>query len=220
MDAIECITTRRSTRAFLPKVVKRELVEKILSTADWSPSYTNTQPWEVAVVRGAKCVQLKKVLGDLAGSNIPAKPDFPFPAKWPAELAKRSLDHRTRRAHFLNQEFGTEQQARDNRLANFEFYGAPCVLFLFLDRTLGLYSVFDAGLFAENIVLAAHSLGLGSCIQATLDGYPDAIRDFLGIPDTKALLMGISIGYSDPGARTNEYVSTRVGPETFAKWFE
>jgi nitroreductase len=220
MDAIECITTRRSTRAFLYKPVSKRLIENILAAADRSPSFTNTQPWEVAVIRGAKCKDIKKILGDLAGSNMPRKPDYPYQVNWPAELAKRSLDHRTRRAHFLDQEFGDERQTRENRLANFDFYGAPCVIFLFIERTLGTYSIYDAGLFSQSIVLAAHAYGLGTCIQATLNNYPDAVRNFLSIPDTKSLLMGISIGYPDQDARINKYVSTRAGPVTFAKWYE
>jgi len=220
MDAIECITTRRSIRAFLPKPVSADIIEKVLAAASRSPSYTNSQPWEVAVVSGNKCKQMKKILGDLAGSNVPAKPDFPYPVTMPAEMTQRSLDHRIRRAHFLGMEFGTEGQARQNRVTNYDFYGASTVLLLFLDRTSIYYPVFDMGLFTQTLALTAHSYGLGTCIQAMLAAYPGAVRDLLEIPETKALLTGVSIGYADPGAKTNEYVSNRIGPEKFAKWYE
>jgi nitroreductase len=45
------------------------------------------------------------------------------------------------------------------------FYGAPTVLTLFAPKNF-LYSVADCCIAAQNIVLAAHSLGVGSCIVA------------------------------------------------------
>ncbi|MDR1644503.1 MAG: nitroreductase family protein [Tannerellaceae bacterium] len=45
------------------------------------------------------------------------------------------------------------------------FYGAPTVLTLFAPKNF-LYSVADCSIAAQNIVLAAHSLGVGSCIVA------------------------------------------------------
>jgi nitroreductase len=218
MDAIECINSRRSIRAFLSKPVSRNLLEKVLTAAGRSPSYTNSQPWEVAAVAGSKCKELKKLLGDLAGSGIKTNPDFPF-AVFPRPLAQRSLDHRIRRAHFMGTEFGTEEQARQNRLANYDFYGAPAVLFIMMDRTLGPYSMFDMGLFVQNLALAANAYGLGTCIQAMLAAYPDAVRKHLDLPDTKAVIVGVSIGYYDPDKLANQYVSTRVGIDNFVKWF-
>lgn len=51
MELLEGIETRRSFRAFRSTPVARETIERILKAASRSPSYTNTQPWEVAVVR-------------------------------------------------------------------------------------------------------------------------------------------------------------------------
>ena len=101
---------------------------------------------------------------------------------------------------------------------NFEFYGAPCALFLFMDSTLGSWSIFDGGLFAQSLSLATHAFGLGSCLQAALAGYPDAVRQFLGIPETKRLILGISMGYPDLEAKINTYHSTRVELGTFVQW--
>ena len=47
MDTIECITNRRSIRAFQDKPVPQELLKEIIATACWSPSYKNSQPWQV-----------------------------------------------------------------------------------------------------------------------------------------------------------------------------
>ena len=105
------------------------------------------------------------------------------------------------------------------RLLNFEFYGAPCSLFLFMDATLSAWSIFDLGLYAQTVCLAAHSFGLGTCLQASTVRYPDAIRDFLGISKTKQLIVGIAIGYPDAGAKINQYHSERAAVDTFTQWY-
>ena len=54
MDALECIRTRKSIRAFKPEPVPKEVLTEVIATAGRSPSYKNSQPWEVAVLSGAK----------------------------------------------------------------------------------------------------------------------------------------------------------------------
>ena len=61
----------------------------------------------------------------------------------------------------------------------------------------------DAGLMGQNMMLAAQSLGLGTCIQTgpvrflTNDEKAKALRDSLDIPADYKLLYVISIGYPD-----------------------
>ena len=61
----------------------------------------------------------------------------------------------------------------------------------------------DAGLLGENMMLAAQSLGLGTCIQTgpvrflTTDEKAKAFRDSLDIPADYKLLYIIAIGYPD-----------------------
>lgn len=50
MDTHECIKTRRSMRKYLEDQVPEEKLRKVLEAIQWSPSWTNTQPWEVVVV--------------------------------------------------------------------------------------------------------------------------------------------------------------------------
>lgn len=70
----------------------------------------------------------------------------------------------------------------------------------------------DAGLMGENMMLAAQSLGLGTCIQTgpirflTTDAKAKAFRDSLDIPEGYKLLYVISIGYPDekPAAKPRD----------------
>ena len=219
MELLEAIETRRSIRAFKSTPVPRETLKRILETARKSPSYTNTQPWEVAVVGGKKRDELSRILCEIAKSDIVPNPDIPLAATWPPELEKRSREHGARRLKALGVAREDAQEREKLRLMNFQFYGAPCVLFLFLERALTSWSIFDMGLFAQSLILAAHSFGLGSCLQAMLASYPDAVREFLNIPRTKMLLLGISMGYPDDKAKINSYHSSRIDLDDFVRWY-
>ena len=218
MELLEGIETRRSIRAFKPEPIPREIMENILKVAGRSPSYTDMQPWEVVVVSGKKKEELSKTLCELVKSDAAPNPDFALPVNWPPELERRAREHGARRFEAIGIERANEEQRKGLRLLNYEFYGGPCVLFLFLDSTLTAWSIFDMGLFTQSIILAAHSFGVGSCLQASLVVYPEAVRESLGIPKTKHLILGISMGYPDPEARINSYHSTRVGLSDFVQW--
>ena len=219
MEIIEGIETRKSHRAFKSTPIPEETIERILSTARRSPSYTNTQPWEVAVVCGSKTDELSKILHDMAKSGVAASPDLQFPKTWPQELDGRAREHSKRRFEVMGVRPDDVQRKEEVRLQNYKFYGAPCVIFLLLDRELTSWSVFDMGMFTQSIVLAAHAMGLGSCIQASITGYSNAIREFLSVPSTKLLVLGISIGYPDMESPVNSYQSNRAGLGQFVKFY-
>ncbi len=218
MELLKGIETRRSCRAFKSNPFPEETLRRVLEAASRSPSFSNTQPWEVAVVSGQKKDELARILYDLAKSDTTPNPGIPLPKTWPLELERRSKEHGARRFKALGIEREDEQQRKELRLRNLEFYGAPCSLFLFMDSTFTSWSIFDMGLFAQSILLAAYSYGVGSCLQAVLAHYPDAVRDFLGIPKTKQLVIGISMGYPDVEARINTYQSTRISLNDFVQW--
>jgi nitroreductase len=220
MDMIEGIETRRSIRAYKATPIPREIMEKILKAAAGSPSYQNTQPWEVTVVSGEKREELSRILYNLAKSDEPENPDLPRPQVWPPELESRSIEHREDRYKALGIDPSDRQQRRESRLNTFQFFEAPCVIFLFIDRTLTSWSIFDMGLFAQNILLVAHSFGLGICLQAMLSIYPDAVREFLGIPKSKQLVIGMSIGYPDLEAKANTLISSKIGLGDFTQWYD
>jgi nitroreductase len=219
MELIEGLETRRSVRGFKSTPVSKELLTRILNAANRSPSYTNSQPWEVAVVTGAKRDELSKVLYDLAASGAPSNPDEPSPKSWPQNIAERTKVHGAKRFAALG--VGRDDHARRDelRLANFKFFDAPCAMLIFMDKSLGPWSTLDMGIFIQSLTLAAHGLGLGTCLQASLSYYPDAVRKTLNIPDDKKLICGLSLGYPDLDAPLNIYRSARKELEDFSTWY-
>ncbi len=220
MELIDGIATRRSVRGFRATPVPEALLRQVLQVAGRSPSYTNTQPWEVSVVTGAKRDQLSLVLHDLAAAPAPVQSEVAAPLQWPAQLERRASEHNARRFKALAVERDDKGTRNALRLMNYQFFGAPCVLLLWLDKSLSEWSTFDLGLFTQTLALAAHGVGLGTCLQASLTHYPDVVRAFLGVPESKRLMLGISIGYSDPDAKLNNYQSARANLDEFVSWHD
>ncbi len=216
MELIEGIETRRSCRAYKPDPVPEEIISKILETAKWSPSFSDSQPWEVAVVTGRKRDELVKTLISLAEAGVRGGLEMPTPKEWPAEAAARMKEHHAHHSDYLSTKQGGGEQVPLRWTP--DFYGAPCAIFLYMDKDLSEWSVFDIGLFAQSLILAAHSYGVGSCLQAMMVAQPDAIKKFLGIPDTKKLILGISLGYPDIKSKEHGYKSERMSLDYFVKW--
>ena len=220
MEVLEGIKTRRSTRGFKPDPVPKDVINRILEAVSNTPSYTNTQPWEVVVVSGKKKDELSRVIFDLAKAKAPTGPDLPMPKDWPTEHGKRSGEHGARRLATLGIDRGDEEGRQKLNLMNYEFYGAPCAAFLFIDGSLGEWSIFDMGLFAQNLILAAHALGVESVLQASVTNYAPQIKKFLGVAESKKLIICISLGYPDEGTKLNAYRSIKQKAEEFTKWCE
>jgi len=220
MEAIECILTRQSIRKFKPEPVPKEIIMNIIRAAQRSPSYKNSQPWEVAVVSGRKKEQLTEMLIKLLEAGTPPEPDIEEPKSWPPEIEKRISEHIRRRAETLGIDLSDPELKKKSKIANFRFYGAPHGIFLYQDSSLTPWSIFDMGLFAQSLMLAANALGVATVPQAFLIDYSKEIKEFLGIGQAKRLILGISIGYPDLQDRANSYRSLRESTENIVRWIE
>lgn len=92
---------------------------------------------------------------------------------------------------------------------NFEFFGAPVVVYLCMDRSLTPWSIFDLGMLSQSIMLAARELGLNSIPAVNLVAYPDLLRPELGIPEEMLVLFGLALGYGNPEDPVNKPRSLR-----------
>ncbi len=83
---------------------------------------------------------------------------------------------------------------------------APVAIAVVIDPSLSNHPIEDGAAATQNMLLAAHALGLASCwIGSYGSGYEDRAKRILGIPDDKRLLSLISLGYAAEGGG-----STRV----------
>jgi nitroreductase len=220
MNAIECIKTRKSIRGFKPEPVPKEVLTDVINTAKWSPSYKNSQPWETVILSGGKKEALTKMLIELLENGKEPCPDLPEPTSWPPAEAAR-IDHLLRRrAEATGSNLNDPGALKRAKRVNFGFYGAPHAIYIFQDASLTLWSLFDMGLFAQTLMLAAHANGLGTVPQAFATDYAQDIKKFLSIPETKRLVLGMSIGYADMESPANAFRSDRSETNEFVKWIE
>jgi nitroreductase len=219
MDFFQCVEGRKSNRAFLPREVDKGILEKILKAANRSPSYRNSQPWEVFVAAGNKKEALAKRLCDASNSGTAPTPDLPSPKEWPEAMTRRMKEHNLLRFEAMGIDPEDEGKIREFQSRNLKFYDAPCVIVIGMDKTLSSWSVFDLGLFVQSILLGLEAEGLGSCVQASVTRYAAIIRNELEISDTISLILAVSLGYPDPEAPANRYHSKRREINEFVRWY-
>ena len=224
----EFAASRRTVRDFLPTPVPQEIIDAILADAMTAPSWSNTRPYLVAVATGerrnrishallkrvdalnaAKRGGLKEKLKFvLTGYWMPGS-EYPVVKPYPKDLNPRRM--RVGKALYENMGIKRgEAAARDAQMRrNFEFFGAPAALFIFTHKGLGEYSVSDAGLFMQNLMLSAHARGLGTCAQGMLAIWPGPVRREFKTPKHYKLLVGISLGYPSDSS-VNDFEAERL----------
>lgn len=218
----EALAARQSVRKFLDKVPAYDDIAKILEYAKRSPSGTNTQPWQVAVVSGATKAVLDKRLVEAFRSGQEKNLDYNYyPAKLPREMQLR----RVACGMQMYQTLGITRQDTDKRLLqweqNYSAFGAPVVLFFFTNKMLEKGSYLDCGMFLQSVMLMATELGMATCAQAALAEYPEIVKEHLGYSkEDDILLCGMALGYEDKTALINSYRTEREELEVFTKFFD
>jgi nitroreductase len=223
MDTVAAVKKRKSIRAFKPDPVPQSVLKEIMELALRAPSWANTQPWEFVVASGSKLEAIKKSLVERV--EEPPALDIARPWGFPEPYASR-----TGRLMATEQRIkGIKREDREGRgwwrLQGLKNYGAPCVIYILIDRAfyfqeeVNAWLLFDCGLVAENIMLLATARGLGTVAQAQAVNYPDVLRQALAIADSKLIVLGIAIGYPDEKDPINHFRSEREPLDTISKWY-
>ena len=59
-------------------------------------------------------------------------------------------------------------------------------------------------MFLQTLLLALTARGVGTCVQVSIAGYPDIVREQLDIPEEFNILCGLAVGYPDPDFPANK----------------
>lgn len=151
MEFNEVLFGRRSVREYTSQPVDEKIIQRLIEAAIHAPNAVNQQPWTFTVVRDQSL-----------------------------------LDHLSREAkeHMLaNMPASDHSEHFRTRLgdAKFQiFYRAPALILISALRQ-GPWIVEDCALAAENMMLAAHAAGLGTC-------WIGFAQSFLNTPEGKKLL--------------------------------
>ena len=218
MNVSDALAIRSTVRAFRPDPVSRDLLTKVLTPAIRTPSWANTQPWEIFVAAGEPLERLRTgYLGNLRNC-VPRNPDIAMPKEWPDACRNRMETLKAERTAALEQACKDPASLPDLLQMNYRLFNAPVVAYLCMDRCLTPWSLFDLGAMSQSIMLSAQEQGLGSAVAVTLAAHPDLIRRELGIPDDLAIVIGIALGHSDPDSPQNRFRSARRSVEEVVRW--
>lgn len=171
MELYEALLNRRSHRLYKPDMPPQEALERVINAGLWAPSGTNAQPWEITVLAG----RYRDEFVALAAHSITAV----LPILQSAQVSEKS---RKLVAQFF-QDLG----------------GAPVVIAVTLfkhDNPHMMEFIIQSGAaLMQNMLLAAHGEGLGTCWMTGVNYVETELLDYLGKPDQH--LLGITpIGYS------------------------
>jgi len=201
---------RWSCRAFLDQPIPDDLTERLLTMAQHSPSWCNTQPWHLTIFEDAELDRLRnEVIAHVTDAT--EQPDFPFPERYKGAFQERRRECAWQLYDAVGVTKGDRVASRAQALENFRFFGAPAVAVVTTEAALGLYGAVDCGVYAGNFMIAAQSLGLATIALASLASHSPFFRERLNLPDHRRVVMGIAFGYPDLEHPANNFRTNRVG---------
>lgn len=176
-DIFETIMHRRSIRRFEPKQIEETALQQILQAGLYAPCAGGRQG---VIFEVCQDKEVNERLGKIKRAN--------------------SNPRMATATSFVSRE--QPSIADDPKLTN-AFYDAPTVITLFAPKNF-LFSVDDCAVAAENMMLAADALGIGSCYIG--QGWP-AFADPCGqeilrqwnIPADHYAVMQLLLGYAKEG---------------------
>ena len=221
MNVIEALKQRKSVRAFLDKTISVETINTLLEAARHAPSGTNTQPWQIAVVKGKSKLALQDKIETAFRNGDRGKADFDYyPKEWISPFKDRRKECGLLMYSTLDIKREDKERQMDQWAANYRAFDAPVMLLFFMNPIMEKGSFMDYGMFLQSIMLAAEDLGLATCPQASLADYPHIIKPELGFAKESLLLCGIALGYEDKTALVNSYRTSRLEVDEFTQYFD
>jgi nitroreductase len=211
MDLENLVRNRYSCRRFLAEPLPRATIEAILELAQRTPSWCNTQPWNVLLLGGEALARFRERLYAHAAAGNAPKPDFPFPARYEGIYRERRKVCGVQLYQSLGISREDRTAAAEQSLENFRLFGAPHLALITTEEDLGVYGAIDCGLYIANFMLAVKNAGLDSIAQAALASHSDFIRDYFKLPAQRKLVCGIAFGHGDASHPVNGYRTGRSG---------
>jgi nitroreductase len=169
-DFFDVVRSQRAHRRFLPDPISDADVERLLDAAVHAPSAENSQPWEFVVVRDAA---VRRAIAEVTRGV------------WEG-LAREVV-----RGRLGPRLFGEVDRWASGGLADAPVLIAVCGDTSAADPGTLAASIYPA---TQNLLLAAHVLGLGSLLSTlpTLDG--DRLSAVLGLPPHLRAMAVVPIG--------------------------
>jgi nitroreductase len=179
MDVYDAVATRRAVRAFSDEPVPREVLERVLGAAARSPSGGNLQPWNIYAVTGAALAELKKRTAEriAAGDAGDEREYQTYQPNLKSPYRERQLAAAEQRYATLGVLRHDHEARRQAVAANWDCFGAPAVLFCYIDRVMGPPQWADLGMYLQTTMLLLRAEGLHSCPQMAWSVYRRTVAE-------------------------------------------
>jgi len=215
------LNDRWSCRAFQGREVPRPVIERLLTLAQRSASWCNTQPWQVIITTGGGTERFRSALSAQArerGQDV--NPDFGQPDEYHGVYRQRRRATGWQLYEAVGVQRGDRAASAEQAFQNYRLFGAPHVAIITTDASQGVYGAVDAGAYVGTFLLAARSVGIATIAQAALAMYSPFIRAYFSIPDDRKVLAGISFGYPDLDHPANSYRTARAPLTEVVTWID
>ncbi|SMO79797.1 nitroreductase [Propioniciclava tarda] len=204
---------RYSVRDFRPDPIPDAVLDAILGDAAFSPSWSNTRPYCLAVASGERKDRLKDAYVKAFTEALPLQrkepaailratllrrwPDADYKTwgRYPDALRERSV--KVGKGLYTHLGIAREDRAARDAKAqrHLEFHGAPTVGFVFVHEGLMPFAALDAGLMLQTLFLSATAHGLGSCALGVLTTWRHPVDAEFDVPKDYKLITGFLLGY-------------------------
>ncbi len=178
-ETLTTIYERRAVRKFKDKPVDRKIIEQIIDAGRMAPSAINMQPWKFYILTNKDdIIAFSKAIKAGAVKGI-----FKSGIKAIAKTVVSALRF-PHGADFMKEE-------------DMVFHGAPIVIFITSPND-NEWAPLDIGMCAQNILLAAKSLGLDTC-PIGMAKYVEYTKLYprLNITKDERVNLAIALGYGD-----------------------
>lgn len=176
MDTLKAIKTRRSVRKVKEIVPPDDMIRELIDAGRRGPNHFNTEPWHYYVLKGNGRAKLGKVYGELAVKEL----ENPDQDQKDIAMAKGI--------------------AKANR--------APVIIVITVEpgnqtKVRKVEEVAATACAVENMLLAAHSLGLGAMWRTGDAAYTPEMKKAFGVSDRGLVLGYVYVGFPEDGYKPN-----------------
>jgi nitroreductase len=214
-ETLDVQLRHRSVRQWLPRDVDESTLRTIVAAAQSAPSSSNKQVVSVIAVRDTAAKEGLAAIGRQMSAHII---NAPVTLVWLIDFSHgRLLAER--------EQLRVDEQAATQGMEGTSSVSAPGTgehnvpsspptdlgALNYLDEPM--MAALDIGIAAQNAVIAAASLGLGTVYLGSLRNDIDAVREILDIPETVVPFVGLELGFPDPAE--NADVKPRLPMELF-----
>jgi len=180
-QVLATIKQRRSIRQYTEREVPEEVLETVINAGKYAPSAEGRQPWKFVVVTDTGLIQhLSRRVKEKMATVLKHR------RKWKKRFSELEDD---RMVLFLRAVAGSTQDV--------VFHHAPALVFIL--TTDELFNDESCACAAQNMMLAAWSLGVGSCwigFAKFLESDP-AVMQELKVPEGYHISAALTFGYPE-----------------------